>query len=277
MYEGRWKFFQTWCTDHQVDPLACPVESVLQFLQSLFEAGRTPSTLRVYVAALASYRARVDGSSLGAHRLIVAFIKGARRLRPPRMIRPPPWDLPAVLEILCRRPFEPLGQTSLKWLSLKTAFLLAVSSARRAGELHALSVSPLCMHWGIDDSSVRLRPNPTFLPKVLSPEFINQVIDLPAYIGSSDPRRQRLCPVRALRCYVTATAELRRSDQLFVCFSPGKLGSPLSKQRLSHWFIEVVKAAYNQAGQTLPLPALTRVFTQRCGNILSSPEGYSPV
>ena len=119
-----------------------------------------------------------------------------------------------------------------------------------------MSVSPLCMHWGIDDSSVRLRPNPTFLPKVLSPEFINQVIDLPAYMGSSDPRRQRLCPVRALRCYVTATAELRRSDQLFVCFSPGKLGSPLSKQRLSQWFIEVVKAAYDQAGQTLP-PLIT--------------------
>ena len=74
--------------------------------------------------------------------------------------------------------------------------------------------------------------------------------------GSSDPRRQRLCPVRALRRYVTATAELRRSDQLFVCFSPGKLGSPLSKQRLSQWFIEVVKAAYDQAGQTLP-PLIT--------------------
>ncbi|KAK0133446.1 hypothetical protein N1851_031041 [Merluccius polli] len=41
----------------------------------------------------------------------------------------------------CQHPFEPLGSSALKWVSLKTAFLLAMSSAKRVGELHALSVS----------------------------------------------------------------------------------------------------------------------------------------
>ena len=33
MYEGRWKLFQTWCTDHQVDLRSCPVESHRAFAQ----------------------------------------------------------------------------------------------------------------------------------------------------------------------------------------------------------------------------------------------------
>ncbi len=51
--------------------------------------------------------------------------------------------------------------------------MLALASAKRVSELHALSVSELCMRWLPDDSGVVLRPNPSFLPKVLLPQFIN--------------------------------------------------------------------------------------------------------
>lgn len=40
----------------------------------LLDAGRTPSTLKLYVAAIADYYIPVD--------LIVKFLKGARRLKP---------------------------------------------------------------------------------------------------------------------------------------------------------------------------------------------------
>ena len=56
----------------------------------------------------------------------------------------PPWDLDILLGALQRSPFEPLGDADLKWLSMKTAFLLAVTSARRVSELHALSVHGDC-------------------------------------------------------------------------------------------------------------------------------------
>ncbi len=41
------------------------------------------------------------------------------------------------------------------------------------------------------------------------------------------------------------------TDQLFVCFGPGKEGAPLSKQRLSHWVADSIVEAYRAAGYVL--------------------------
>ncbi|KAK0135107.1 hypothetical protein N1851_029077 [Merluccius polli] len=147
------------------DPVHCAIPKVLEFLQSLLEGGRSPATLRVYVAAISSRHARVDGNTVGCHRLVSLFLKGALRLRPPQAQRAPVWDLPLVLDALCLPPFEPLAQAELKWVSAKTAFLLAITSARRVGELHALSVSESCLRWNSDGSGVTLWPNAAFLPK----------------------------------------------------------------------------------------------------------------
>ncbi len=54
-------------------------------------------------------------------------------------------------------------------MSLKSAFLLAIATARRVSELRALSVSPQCLRWGPECKQATLWPNPAFLPKVLSP------------------------------------------------------------------------------------------------------------
>ncbi|KAK0131086.1 hypothetical protein N1851_034236 [Merluccius polli] len=136
------------------DPVHCAIPKVLEFLQSLLDGGRSPATLRVYVAAISSRHARVDGNTVGCHRLVSLFLKGALRLRPPQAQRAPVWDLPLVLDALCLPPFEPLAQAELKWVSAKTAFLLAITSARRVGELHALSVSESCLRWNSDGSGV---------------------------------------------------------------------------------------------------------------------------
>ncbi len=51
LYALKWKVFTSWCSDHQLDPVNCPVGTVLEFLQDRFTAGLAPSTLKVYVAA----------------------------------------------------------------------------------------------------------------------------------------------------------------------------------------------------------------------------------
>ena len=171
MYANRWKLFTAWCSTHSLDPSGCPVTAVLEFLQHLLDEGRSPATLKVYVAAFSAHRAPVEGVSLGAHKLVVAFLKGAQRLHPRPRVVSAPWDLHIVLDSLCLPPFEPLEHADIKWLSLKTVFLLAITSAKRVGELHALSVSAPCMRWGPNDNQVTMWPNPCFLPKVLSPQF----------------------------------------------------------------------------------------------------------
>ncbi len=157
-----------------MSPEVCPVPLVLRFLQSLLDENWAASTLRVYVAAISAHHVRMDGQPLGSHALVTQFLRGAQRLRPPQSIRVPSWDLSLVLKSLTLPPFEPLEQSDLKWLSLKTAFLLAITSAKRVSELHALSVNTTCMRWNADDSVVALWPNPAFLPKRLSALFRNQ-------------------------------------------------------------------------------------------------------
>ncbi len=44
LYALKWKVFTSWCSDHQLDPINCPVSTVLEFLQDRFTAGLAPST-----------------------------------------------------------------------------------------------------------------------------------------------------------------------------------------------------------------------------------------
>ena len=60
----------------------------------------------------------------------------------PRPIhRSPTWDLDKVLEYLSGPPFEPLANASFRNKSRKALFLLAMATAKRVGELQALSFS----------------------------------------------------------------------------------------------------------------------------------------
>ena len=54
-------------------------------------------------------------------------------------MRPPAWDLSKVLTYLVSPAFEPLSQASFRALTMKTLFLLALATAKRVGELQALS------------------------------------------------------------------------------------------------------------------------------------------
>ncbi len=142
LYTLKWKLFTSWCRDRQLDPVNCPVGTVLEFLQARLSAGLTHSTLKVYVAAISAYHAYLGGQSVGRHPLVTRFLRGALRLRPPVRSRIPPWDLAVVLNALCRPPFEPIEEITDRHLTLKTVFLLAISSLKRVGDLQALSVAP---------------------------------------------------------------------------------------------------------------------------------------
>ncbi|KAL0150355.1 hypothetical protein M9458_054357, partial [Cirrhinus mrigala] len=137
-YALRWGLFVDWCSSRGEDPQRCPIAVVLSFLQEKLERRLSPSTLKVYVAAIAAYHDAVDGASLGKHQLIVRFLRGARRVNPPRPHLVPSWDLSVTLQGLREAPFEPLASVELKHLSLKTALLTALASIKRVVNLQAL-------------------------------------------------------------------------------------------------------------------------------------------
>ncbi len=248
-YALKWSLFATWCSSRREDPRRCMIGVVLSFLQERLERRLSPSTLKVYVAAIAAHHDAVDGRSLGKHDLIVRFLKGARRMNPSRPPLVPSWDLSIVLAGLQRGPFEPLDSVELKFLSLKTALLTALTSIKRVGDLQAFSVSEECLVFGPVYSHVVLRPRPGYVPKVPTTPFRDQVVNLQALPSEeADPALALLCPIRALRIYVTRTRSVRSSEQLFVCHGGQQKGKAVSKQRLAHWIVE-----YQSQGEPCPL------------------------
>ncbi len=65
LYSLMWRLFTSWCWDRQLDPVHCPVGTVLEFLQAQLSTGLAHSTLKVYVAAISAYHASLGGQSVG--------------------------------------------------------------------------------------------------------------------------------------------------------------------------------------------------------------------
>ncbi len=230
LYALKWSVFSTWCLNR----------------------GENPSTSEL--AVVLAFHAPIAGQSVCRDNSVVRFLKGARRLNPPRPLTVPTWDLPIVLRALKGPPFEPLQSTNLRSLSLKTALLLALASVKRVGDLQALSISPACLEFGPNDSKVVLKPRHGYVPKVLSTPFRAQVITLSALPPSEEDRElSLLCPVRALRIYFERSAPFRRTEQLFVSFGNRAKGHPVTKQRLSKWIVDAVMLAYSSLGQQCPI------------------------
>ncbi len=179
-YALKWNLFVEWCSFHREDPRRCPIRVVLSFLQQGLERRLSPSTLKVYVAVIASNHDPVEGKPVGKHDWVVKFLRGARRLNPPRPPSIPSWDLSLVLRALQQGPFEPLQTVEPKFLSMKTLLLLALASIKRVGDLHAFSVDDSCLQFGPADSQIILRPRPGYVPKVPTTPFRDQVVSLQA-------------------------------------------------------------------------------------------------
>ncbi len=253
-YTLKWNLFVEWCSSHQEDPRRCSIRAVLSFLQQGLERRLSPSTLKVYVAAISAYHDPVEGKSVGKHNLVVRFLRGARRLNPPRPPSLPSWDLALVLRALITAPFEPLQSVELKFLSMKTILLTALASIKRVGDLQAFSVDDSCLQFGPADSSATLRPRPGYVPKVPTTPFRDQVVNLQALPPEeADPALALLCPVRALRQYTDRTQSFRTSEQLFVCYGGQQKGRAVSKQRMAHWIVDAITLAYEAQGVPCPL------------------------
>ncbi|KAI2647955.1 Transposon Ty3-G Gag-Pol polyprotein [Labeo rohita] len=143
LYDLKWRIFVNWCSSRGEDPRRCGVESVLSFLQGGLDRHLSASTLKVHVAAISANHDLMGGRSVGKHDLIIRFLKGARRLNPPRPHLIPSWDLAVVLQGLQRDPFEPLQSVEVDALSLKAALLTALTSVKREDDPNLTLLCPV--------------------------------------------------------------------------------------------------------------------------------------
>ncbi|KAL0153346.1 hypothetical protein M9458_051342 [Cirrhinus mrigala] len=133
-----------------------------------FLSCRSPSTPKVYVAAIAAYHAPIAGQSAGKNNLVEAQSTFPRHC---------PF-LESVLRAPRSHPFEPLQSIGLHPLMLKTTLLLALVSVKPMGDLQVLSVNPTCLEFGPNDSKIILKPRQGYVPKVLLTLFRAQEFNL---------------------------------------------------------------------------------------------------
>ena len=130
-------FLQSGASQFRWTSGAPPVNSVADFLMYLFEERKLqPSTIDGYRSAI--------GDKLGNSTLSISKDENLTRLlnsfhrdRPKGRRGIPSWNLSLVLHQLTKAPFEPIKEASLKHLTFKTVFLLALGSGKRRSEIHA--------------------------------------------------------------------------------------------------------------------------------------------
>ena len=77
---------------------------------------------------LSSVLPPVQNIPFGQHPYIIRLLKGVFNSRPPTATLISEWDLPKVLDLLTKSHFEPLKWSPLKYLTMKTVFLVAIST-----------------------------------------------------------------------------------------------------------------------------------------------------
>ena len=187
--------------------------------------------------------------SLDLHRLLTSF----HRDRPKSSSNLPKWNLSVVFNELTKATFEPIKDTDLKHLTLKTAFLLALPSGKRSSEIRpwvANKVSNLGQ-W----ERIALFPSSDFIAKYqLAREGSQSVspVTVPALTTIVDRQfkaDRTLCPVRALRYYLDRTKDLRGSRSLlFISFKKGHT-SDIRPATFSSWLTQTILLCYKQADQ----------------------------
>lgn len=264
LYAYKWKLFRSFAERHDFAYSPVSIPGLLRFLLYLFRRNLSHSTLRVYVAAVAAHQpSGAVAGSLFKHDVIKRFLTGLKNIRPSAAPLPPQWSLQLVLHCLARPPFEPMASSSEEHLTLKTVFLVAITSARRASELAALRAGPPYIQFHPD--KVTLYTDVSFVPKVASAFHQRQPIILPSFFPRpTSPLERRLHMLdvrRALSFYVDRTAKFRRDGRLFVCPHLPRRGLAASSQTISKWIRKTITLAYELSDT--PLPLLIRPHSTR--------------
>ena len=143
-YQLKWSVYRCWCRSrgHSISPPSLSkVADFLWWLRSV--RGLSVSSIKGYQSMLSALF-RFHLPDLSAHLVLRDLLRSFWVSAPSCPMRPPAWDLSKVLRFLISDVFEPLRSAPLRALSKRVLFLLVLATAKRVGELQALSLIVLC-------------------------------------------------------------------------------------------------------------------------------------
>ena len=251
VYKSKWAIFVKWCDSNKVDFRSPSVNQIVDYLLHLFKVRNLqPSTINGYRTAIADMVGN-DKLNISKDENLTRLLDSFHRDKPKGRQGVPSWNLSLVLHQLTKAPFEPMRKASLKHLTLKTVFLLALGSGKRCSEIHAWLYKNI---WHQENwSRVSLYPSPSFLSKNQlareGPASVAPVV-IPALAPSLDnslTQDKSLCPVRALHYYLDRTKDLRKGkDLVFVSFRKS-FQKDIVPATISSWIKQTVLLCYQLA------------------------------
>ena len=225
------------------------IGDIYNFFWYLFnDLNRCPSTIEGYRTAIANTLGNTR-QNISTNTEIDKLIASFHRDKPTSSRSIPKWNLSLVLQRLTQPPFEPQEEATLKFITWKTVFLLALASGKRRSEIHTWTLDGLlCLG---DWDQIQLSPSPSFIAKNQlakeGPQSISPVI-IPALKCAQDSGDTDilLCPFRALQCYLDRTKDSRGGRQLL--FISYKLGHAKDIQcsTISSWIKKTIKVCHTK-------------------------------
>ena len=246
VYDAKWRVFVDWTNQKQINPIKASPTVITDFLIFLFRDKKCQvSTIKGYRSTISNTLKFKSGYDIGSHPIISELIKSFETQRPVERSLAPKWDLSLVLSHICKAPFEPLHEASLLHLSMKTAFLLTMATARRVSEVHAFAIDKEHFRFSNIDGSLIIRTQVGFLAKNQLPTRAPDSIKIPKlsnFCARNDSFSRLLCPIRAIKVYLKRTKILRKNrNRLFI---PTRGDHDINKSTISKWVKYTIKHAY---------------------------------
>ncbi|XP_064103807.1 uncharacterized protein LOC135213673 [Macrobrachium nipponense] len=225
LYQSKWGVFRTWCRRHNFSSSKTSVTEIADFLLYLKEVKNlSVSTIKGYRAMLSSvFKHR--GLDISSNQDIGDLIKSFNTVKVSKKDSVD-WNLDVVLTFLMSSRFEPLREASLRDVTRKALFLFALATAGRVSELQAIHKEV-----GFKNRNAVCSFVNEFLAKNESPSnpwpksFVLK--GLSNIVGPMEEEEYLLCPVRALKCYLSRTQSVRgNSDRLWCSVKNSAKPSP---------------------------------------------------
>ena len=242
IYQGKWNIFRKWCETSKIDHSKPTLPVIADFLVYLFDVRK------LSVTAIKGYRSMLSSvffsvlPGITSSRFMKELVKGLENRSVKKMRSPfPSWSLAKTLEYLKGPVFEPLGSCDWRNLTKKTLFLVALATAKRIGELQAISHS---VSFQSEDAVLSYLPEFVAKTETLKNPVPRSFKLKSLKVGRKDSAKEDalLCPVRALRIYLQRSKEVSpRPRSLFV--SPRIRSKAITKNAISFFLRETIAQA----------------------------------
>src|ERR1044072_6275697 len=190
-----------------VDPFTCNLNHICEFFADKLQEGKAANTIAEYRSAISKFHNFVDRQSIGTHPVISHAIAAIMKENPPPSHDDDIINITPFLEFIVS-----LGDNdsmTLRNLSLKTVFLMALVTASHPSDLTR-----------IDLSTARFASNSYFFNCIVPKESKISLAHAPSTTKSrtktvfvrSYPDNPDLCPFSALKTLISRTSHLRTSN-----------------------------------------------------------------